>query len=256
MKKIPILNYTDTGSGPTVVLLHGFISNSKYWRNVLPELTGTNRVINIDLLGFGKSPKPLRSSYNYEAQLASIDATLKQAGVLSPFTLVGHSMGSLLALRYAKTHKQNVKKLILSNMPILLTYEQARDEILGTNRIYRLGLRNGINGIAWPIFRAVTWLQLLSRKARHNAVIRNRLAFSNTMTSRLRSLRNVVFTTQIEADLKAVDVQTVLVSGTGDRAIYLENLATMQLGKNISVSNIAGGHHLPMSTPKAITTHI
>jgi pimeloyl-ACP methyl ester carboxylesterase len=256
VKRIPILNYTDTGSGPTVVLLHGFISNSKYWRNVLPTLQNTHRVINIDLLGFGKSPKPVRSRYDYDAQIGSIAATLEKAGVTDPFTLVGHSMGSLLALRYAKTHKSDVKKLILTNMPILLSSAQARDEILGTNRIYRLGLRNGINGIAWPIFRAVTLLQLLSRKARHNAVIRNRLAFSNTMTSRLRSLRNVVFIPQIEADLKEIRIQTVLVSGINDRAIYLENLATLQLGKHVSIKNIVGGHHLPMSTPSAITMHI
>ncbi|MBC7546930.1 alpha/beta fold hydrolase [Candidatus Saccharibacteria bacterium] len=256
MKKTPILSYSDTGSGPTVVLLHGFISNSTYWRNVLPQLTGKHRVINIDLLGFGKSPKPVRSRYDYDAQLLSIAATLKKAEVTKPFTLVGHSMGSLLALRYAKTHKTDVKKLILSNMPILLTSDQARAEILGTNRLYRLGLRNGINGIVWPLFRAVTLLQLLSRKARHNAVVRNRLAFSNTMTSRLRSLRNVVFTPQIEIDLQAISVQTVLVSGIDDRAIYLENLATLSLGKHVSIKNIVGGHHLPMSTPSAITMHI
>ena len=251
-----ILHYQEHGSGPVVVLLHGFISNSNYWNKITPSLMRKHRVIAIDLLGFGNSPKPGRSKYDYAAQLNSIEATLKAANVIEPFTLVGHSMGALLSLRYARQHKERVSKLVLVNMPVWLDYNEAREEVLGTNVFYRIGLRTGTHTIAWPIFKVVTALQLLSVKSRHNARIRYGFIFASTGASRLRSLRNVIFNAKAEADLMAVEVQTVLISGIHDRASYIRNIAQLRFSGNVRIQNILGGHHLPMSTPEAILLHI
>ncbi len=120
MKASKILHFTDTGTGPLVVLLHGYMASSEYWREVTQYIGKHRRVIAIDLLGFGKSPKPLRSRYDYDSQLTSINATLDSLAVTEPFTLVGHSMGSLVSLRYTKTYAHRVKKLVLTNMPFFL----------------------------------------------------------------------------------------------------------------------------------------
>ena len=53
-KGTPIF-YTDKGKGQAIVLLHGFLENSKMWTPFLPELSKNNRVICIDLLGHGQT---------------------------------------------------------------------------------------------------------------------------------------------------------------------------------------------------------
>lgn len=52
------LAYRELGSGPPVLLLHGWPTSSFLWRNVMPPIARANRVIALDLPGFGGSSKP------------------------------------------------------------------------------------------------------------------------------------------------------------------------------------------------------
>ncbi len=256
MKIAPVLHHTVTGSGPTVVLLHGYLASSAYWLDITRELSQTHRVVAIDLLGFGQSPKPACSRYDYDAQLASINRTLETAGVSVSFTLIGHSMGSLISLRYARTFPERVHKLMLANMPILLSKRQAKREILGTNFVYRIGLRPGLHWIIWPIFRLAMRWQLIPETVSDNASARRSYIFQNTSVSRLRSMRNVIYAAKIEADLQALNMTTLLLSGLQDRARYFQNLALLKVGDHISLSNIPGGHHLPLTHPQLISAYV
>ena len=49
------ISYTDSGKGPVVVLLHGFLENKRMWKEIVPEVSNTNRVLAIDLLGHGQT---------------------------------------------------------------------------------------------------------------------------------------------------------------------------------------------------------
>jgi haloalkane dehalogenase len=59
------IHYTEAGSGPPVLLIHGFPTSSHLWRNVIPELAKTHRAIAIDLPGYGLSDKPLDVTYDF-----------------------------------------------------------------------------------------------------------------------------------------------------------------------------------------------
>lgn len=256
MKIAPVLHYTITGSGLTVVLLHGYLASSAYWHTVTEELSHTHRVVAIDLLGFGQSPKPACSRYDYDAQLASINRTLEETGVEGTFTLIGHSMGSLISLRYARTFPERVDKLMLANMPILLSKRQAKREILGTNFVYRIGLRPGLHWIIWPMFKLAMRWHLIPETVSDNASARRSYIFQNTSVSRLRSMRNVIYAAKIEADLQALSMTTLLLSGLQDRARYFQNLALLRLDNHVSFSNIPGGHHLPLTHPQLISAYV
>jgi pimeloyl-ACP methyl ester carboxylesterase len=55
-----LLNFTDTGQGPTMVLLHGMAGSLRYWEELIPELRKSHQVIAIDLLSAkAQSPKTL-----------------------------------------------------------------------------------------------------------------------------------------------------------------------------------------------------
>jgi len=49
------ISYTDSGKGPVVVLLHGFLENKRMWKEIVPKVSNTNRVLAIDLLGHGQT---------------------------------------------------------------------------------------------------------------------------------------------------------------------------------------------------------
>ena len=61
------VRYVDQGSGPVVVLLHGFASSIENWALVMPELVKDYRVIALDLRGFGWTDRP-EGDYSPEAQ--------------------------------------------------------------------------------------------------------------------------------------------------------------------------------------------
>src|SRR6476659_1218429 len=108
----------EQGQGEPVVLLHGSISTHRYWTKEIEALEGKCKTYAVDLLGFGASPKPISADYDFEQHSNSILKTLEQAGVKTPFTLVGHSLGALLALYIAKHHPDKVNKLILTGMSL------------------------------------------------------------------------------------------------------------------------------------------
>lgn len=258
--KTYMLNATVTGQGPTVVLLHGYLASSAYWQVIAKDLAHSSQVVTLDLLGFGKSPKPNRSRYDYEAQIASVDHTLDSLGISRPFTLIGHSMGSLIALRYARLFPAQVQKLLLTNMPILLGEKQARQEILGTNMAYRLGLRPGLHWAIWPLFRLALYWQLVPETIAGKATSQLAYIFQSTPASRLRSMRNVIYAATVEADLKAVEVSTLILSGLQDRARYIQNLTQLQfdhkLKQQIKVLSIPGGHQLPLTHPQLVSEYV
>src|SRR5690554_4342398 len=113
-RKAPLLAVTgDVGTGPVVVLIHGIASSSVTFENLVPLIIDTHRVVTIDLLGFGQSPAPDAATYTIEEHVDSLARTLDTLGLRDDFVLVGHSMGSLIATRYAVRQSHKLEKLVL-----------------------------------------------------------------------------------------------------------------------------------------------
>src|SRR5919106_2551872 len=94
------LYYREEGSGRPLLLIHGFGASSFTWRRVAPALAETNRVILVDLKGFGQSDKPFDTRYSVFDQ-AELLAQLIEEKDLRDLTLVGHSFGGGVALLLA-----------------------------------------------------------------------------------------------------------------------------------------------------------
>ena len=93
------LYYEDHGSGPPVVLIHGYPLSGRAWDKQLPVLLDAGRrVITYDRRGFGKSSQPA-SGYDYGTFAADL-ATLMDELDLRDATMVGHSMGTGEVTRY------------------------------------------------------------------------------------------------------------------------------------------------------------
>jgi pimeloyl-ACP methyl ester carboxylesterase len=105
------VRFVDEGEGPVVVLIHGFASSLETWRDVIPELKKTHRVIALDLKGFGWTDRP-EGDYSPRAQAELVFALLDQRGV-DKAAVVGHSWGASIALQMALVHPERVTRIAL-----------------------------------------------------------------------------------------------------------------------------------------------
>lgn len=102
-------------NGETILLLHGKNFTGAYWKSTTQRLLKEGyRVIIPDQIGFGKSSKPEHLQYTFE-MLARNTAKLMDKLKISHSYLLGHSMGGMLAARYALMYPKRVDKLILEN---------------------------------------------------------------------------------------------------------------------------------------------
>ncbi|KAK9147206.1 hypothetical protein Scep_005963 [Stephania cephalantha] len=102
-----------------VVFIHGFISSSEFWtETVFPNLSKPwYRLIAVDLLGFGRSPKPSSSLYTLGEHVDMIHRSVIQQYNLTSFHIVAHSLGCIIALAIAHRYPGSVKSLTLLAPP-------------------------------------------------------------------------------------------------------------------------------------------
>ncbi len=107
----------------TVVFIHGVASSSEAFKNTLNYLSGTPsmrdiRFVTFDLLGAGKSYTSDKLEYDAKEQVEALHNSILKLKLKTPLVLVGHSMGSLVALNYVNTFKKSVKELIMASPPL------------------------------------------------------------------------------------------------------------------------------------------
>ena len=101
--------FVDEGAGPLVVLLHGNPTSSFLWRDVIPSLMDSHRVIALDLIGMGDSDKP-NIDYTLGDHCRFVDAFLGSLAAEST-VLVGHDWGAAIAMHHARRHPESVDGL-------------------------------------------------------------------------------------------------------------------------------------------------
>ncbi len=108
------MTYTDVGTGPPVVLLHGNPTSARLYRHLITALAPTYRCIAPDHLGFGRSDAPSTASYRPPAHATRVEALLHALDLRSA-TLVCHDWGGPIGLSYALRHPTRVDRLVLTN---------------------------------------------------------------------------------------------------------------------------------------------
>lgn len=113
------IHYVDEGPGDeaSVVLLHGEPSWSYLYRKIIPALTAAgNRVVAPDLVGFGRSDKPVEeSAYTYQRHVDWMRGLLLDELNLQRITLFGQDWGGLIGLRLVAEDPDRFARVVASN---------------------------------------------------------------------------------------------------------------------------------------------
>ena len=107
--------FTDHGTGPALVLLHGVPTSSWMYRKIIPQLQDSMRVISIDHLGFGSSAKP-----DQDTGYAALDHAARTRELLTSlgireYSLMMHDMGGLVAWEMLRADPNAISHLVVLN---------------------------------------------------------------------------------------------------------------------------------------------
>jgi haloacetate dehalogenase len=120
------------GSGPAVLLLHGFPQTHYCWHEVGPALADRNTVVVCDLKGYGESRSapggPLGEGYDKRTMAAELREIMARLGH-ERFSVVGHDRGGRVAYRMALDHPDAVERLaVLNIVPTVDQFERMAAE--------------------------------------------------------------------------------------------------------------------------------
>lgn len=102
------------GTGEPVLFLHGFPTSSHLWREVVPRMPQGHRVIVVDLLGYGRSDRPLGRDVSIKGHADRVVSLLDLLGIKYA-SVVGHDVGGGIAQYLAVRHPTRVARLALVN---------------------------------------------------------------------------------------------------------------------------------------------
>jgi len=104
------------GSGPAVVLIHGFGDTGDMWAPLAIALARDHRVVVPDLRGMGLSSIP-QGGYDKKTQAGDIRSVLDKLGI-EKADIVGHDIGTMVAYAYAARYPQQTTKLVVMDAPV------------------------------------------------------------------------------------------------------------------------------------------
>jgi pimeloyl-ACP methyl ester carboxylesterase len=206
-------------NGRTVALLHGKNFCAATWEGTIRALTAAGyRVIAVDQVGFCKSTKPERYQYSLHQLAANTRALLRSRGV-ERAVVIGHSMGGMLAARYALSYPAEVEQLVMVN-PLGLEDWKAEGVPYATfDQAYAAELRTdfaSIKAYQQRVYFSGDWKPEYDRWVAMQAGLyagpgKALLARSQALTS------DMIFTQPVVYEFGKIAVPTLLMIGQKDR---------------------------------------
>lgn len=219
----------------TLVFLHGIGNSGITWDEIASELPEDVNIIIVDLLGFGDSPKPTRATYSVATQARALMKTLLLLGIRQKVVLVGHSMGSLVAVEFTKRYPLAVRSLVLCSPPLYKARGSSlvqRDDML--RLMYKLAMREPSN-----ILR-------MSRLA-HRAKLKSAdfdITKVNPDTYIAALKASIINQTTID-DLAGIRQPVRILYGTLDPFVIGTNIRSLKkTAPQVMVTRFIGGHEL------------
>jgi pimeloyl-ACP methyl ester carboxylesterase len=250
------IHYTDTGTGPAIVMVHGLGGQmGNFTMALAPLLTDTHRVIVIDRPGMGYSDRAPDAPANPRSQAATVAALIDRLDLERPL-VVGHSLGGAIALCLAMDHPDRTRGLALL-APLTQPPTGPIDAFKGlaiTGRVSRFVI-SWILAIPMSIRTAPQVLEQVfgpdpipdGYAVKGGALLGLRpAAFRNTSRDYLASGRDLRW---MAGQYPSLQVPVRILFGADDRILEADLHGRDLVAKHphIGLEVIAGGHMLPVT---------
>lgn len=238
-RKAPLLHVAeDRGEGPVVVLVHGLASSHVDFHYLIPLLEKKYHVLAVDILGFGDSEAPAGTKFTLDDHANALAATIDSLRPPSPFVLVGHSLGSLIAARYAAANPRKVSQLVMVSPPIYLPPAAVGDP-----------LEKAVMG---AYFKAYEFLRRNKNFTMRNAMLISRFlpiehvleVTEENWNAFVLSLQNAVEAQTTISDIASVDAPIDLVYGSLDPFVTPAGLRIADRMRHVTTHRVDGNDHL------------
>ncbi|TXK46460.1 alpha/beta hydrolase [Pontibacter qinzhouensis] len=240
--------YSDTGSGPTLVFLHGFCESKQVWEAFTKPLQQQFRIIALDLPGHGANTGN-SSNYSMEFMADDVKRQLDEMQV-HQCVLVGHSMGGYVTMAFAEKYGSLLKGFCLFHSSALPDTEEKKENRNKTIAyVEQHGVDNFINPFIEPLF-------FKGNRARLKAEIELMKTIGKqtpqaAVTGALAAMRDRPDRTQV---LQEVKCPVLFIFGKDDGAVPLEKaLEQCHLPYNSLVHFLGDTGHMGMFERKTET---
>lgn len=249
MSEPMVLGYDEAGSGPVLLLVHGFPLDASFWEKQLVGLSGIRRVVAVDLRGRRRSPAE-PDGWTIDLYADDVGATVEALGV-DRVDLAGLSMGGYVVFSFLRRHRDKVRSLLLIDTKAEADSAEAREGREKTAaQVREKGIDALLEGLFPKIFAPGTGDQVKSkiRKMFEDTPVTTAAADALAMRDRADST----------ADLKGIALPTLVVHGEQDALMGIDAARTMADGiPGAAFVAIPGaGHMAPLEQPDAVNAAI
>lgn len=241
--------FLERGSGPPLVLVHGFTGSKENWLPMVAELPRRHRVIIPDLPGWGESTRLAQVDYGVAVQAERLAAFLAALD-LREADLVGHSMGGAIAGVMAARHPERLATLTLMNTAgVSFEANDFARRILAGELPFNVEDRAGWQRLLDDLFVVKPFLPA---RLADVLIARNREShdFHRRVMDRLRGDEQLL----LEQTLSAIALPTLVVWCDGDRILDVSAVDTLVRGlPRAELEVLRGCGHMPMMERPAAT---
>jgi pimeloyl-ACP methyl ester carboxylesterase len=260
------IHYATLGTGPLVVMIHGFPDFWYTWRDAMAALSDTFQVVAIDQRGYNLSDKP-KGVENYDMRLlvADVAAVVRTLG-RDKATIVGHDWGGMVAWQFAMNRPEMTERLVVLNLPHPrgLLRELASNPEQIANSEYARAFQRGAPTDATIFFGRPMTAETLSGWVT-DAAARQRYveAFARSDFDAMLNYYKANYPKGTGAEtppvppMPKVGVPVLMFHGLGDRALHQNGLAGTWdwLDKDLTLVTIPGaGHFVQQDAAELVTS--
>lgn len=221
----------------TVLFIHGIGNSGEAWQEVIARLPADVRIITIDLLGFGDSPRPAWAVYDAKTQARSLLATIFKLGLGGKLIVVGHSLGALVAVEMAKRYPLLIRSLILCSPPFY-SVDESRTILPRSDKV----LRNLYTSVRdYP----EQFVKLAAFAMKYNLVNKSFNVTEENVDTYMAALNAMIINQTSLDDVQKLRVPITILKGTVDPFVISKNLRLVAKNKpNVALKTIVAGHEI------------
>ena len=246
--RVPYSLHVGVDTGPsrpelTIVFIHGLANSHAMWQEIIKKVdTRTVRVLTLDLLGFGASPKPSWLIYNTSTQARALRYTLLTKQISGPVIIIGHSLGALVAVQYASKYPAKVGSLLLCSPPFYKPSKLPRGARVGRitqpDDAYHVLYRNSRHQQELAV-RLASFLKSAKLLSKHFTIS------EATMPAIVSSLEMSIENQTSLDDAKRLTMPTHIIHGQFDAFVIKSHLKELQKNNsNVRLTVVPTGHEI------------